>query len=462
MSVENISSSEIDYSIKTYSHRSPLEIKIAPITSLAPTLDLTAPVGPTTFQIPSKVISLGNSHIGCDLSFTDPGVNLTHWFQGNMACAIERVVLSSVGSNVILADISNVGNYCEAVCAHSTSLSDFLTKPVYKSGILDATLSNSQLYPVEDIQRSDALESANYISGDFESATNTTDSAISYNAVRHLFSGTSGTAGGGYAVTISVKLPLSTFKFSALAIKKLLYFNGESLNLDVYFAPVGRYTFKATASTSPLTGGAVQTIVPTISNLNFYASVEQNVDLVNSIVNEVRTKGIRMPLPVVWASKNNLGAGAQSINLIYTKGHGSTLCAVFWSPYNNSETGQLQKNHTSQPITQYNTYLNQIPILTNNDIVCAKNEHYFFNKAHLKGSAIQSGISYSNQFTHIDNFTGMPLHEFAEKSTILNGISLAENQTWSLNATTTAQLNNYVFWVCQKELTISSAGIQVA
>ena len=125
------------------------------------------------------------------------------------------------------------------------------------------------------------------------------------------------------------------------------------------------------------------------------------------------------------------------------------------------ETIAFQKHHTTNAITQYNTYLNQVPILTNQDIDISKNQHYLYNKRYIEGSAIQSGVSYSNQFTHIDNFTGMPLHEFAENTTILNGISLAENQNWSLTATTTLAKQNYVFWVCQKQLTISSAGIQV-
>ena len=330
MSIENISSSEIDYSMKTYSHSSPLEIKISPITSTAPTLDISAPVGPTTIQIPSKVVSLGNSHLAFDLEFASGGT-FCHWIQANTATTIDRITLSTVGSNIILADISNVGNYCEAVCAQSTSLSDFLSKPSFAIGTLpkepDTVLGlagssslGARSCPLEEIQRTNVVGTANYLASNFTSSDGSFDNAVAYNGVRHLFSSEEvGTLGGSGEMAISIKIPFSAFKFTALAIKKLLYFNGESLNLDVYWAPVNRYSYKGTSLTNPITGGATQSIVPTISNIFLYASVEQNVELNKSIVNEVRTKGLRMPIPVVWSSKNNLGAGQQSINLIYTK-----------------------------------------------------------------------------------------------------------------------------------------------
>ena len=125
--IQSIVSSQLDYSQKVYNHPSPLYVKITPQGGTQnPTLSLTAAGTLSEFQIPSKVVNLARSYISFDLLFPAGGANNYTMLQGNLGTIINRIVVSTIGSNTILADISNVGNYLEAVSGHSYALSDAL------------------------------------------------------------------------------------------------------------------------------------------------------------------------------------------------------------------------------------------------------------------------------------------------------------------------------------------------
>ena len=170
-----------------------------------------------------------------------------------------------------------------------------------------------------------------------------------------------------------------------------------------------------------------------------------------------------MPIPVVWSSKQNIAAGAQSVTLNITRAYGNKLLCMLWSPYNNTESAATAKDHTIFPLslTSYQTLLNQTPIITNNLIDCTKGEWYLYNKANIDDSALTNAPAYAQQFVHIDNFTGMCMADLSDNTTVYNGIDLTEEtQQYQLNVTNAAtQLNYYLFWVCQKQLTIAPNNI---
>lgn len=450
----------LDFSHKVYNHPSPQFLKLNPLGGMsAPTLSASSVVGPISFQVPAKVVNLSKSYFSFDMTIPSAGASNYTWLQGNTANMINRVVCSAVGSNTILADITNAGNYCESVGAHSTPLVEFFDKSTAVNTSLSASVLTAQVSAVDDISR---VCSANNYTGYDAAAGSGSDLGTlcaSQSSVRKLYLNSTVSS----ACAISVKLNLDAFKHTILALNKDMYYGGQMIQVDFYMEAANRYIFSSTSATNASTGAAAYTGSPSLQNVALILSVEQNVAIVNSIVQKVMSEGLTIPIPYVFNSKLNISSSTNhNFTLQISSAYGSKLLAVFWSPFANTETSNTQKGHTIYQLGLYNTYLNSIPTLTPSGINPAYSEHFYFNRDNLTGSAIAGKPDYDNAFTHIDNFTGLPLAELSKKGNYANGIDLTQGmQTWQLSLTTTAStsLNHYVFFVTQKTLTINSQAV---
>ena len=457
MTTEIVSQS-LDYSSKTFNHPSPLYVKVTPQSgTTAPTLSLTSVGSLSEFQIPAKVVNLSKSYLSFDLSFS-AAAGLFTMIQGNLATVINRIVLSTVGSNVILADISNVGNYVEAVGAHTTKLEDILNKSNGTGKLNETSLASAQLNPVEEISRQNA--NTNPIGQIYTATSGGDDPGAIYTGVKHLYQN----ATANTACYISVRIPLNAFRMSAMAIDKDLYFAGESLNLAIYWEACNKWGFLGDTLATPSSAGVVLATVPTMSNLALYTYCEQNLSITSSIVERVMKQGMTLPIPVVWSSKQSISnSTSHSITLNITRSHGNKLLLVAWSPYHTTESASTCKSHTTYLHSSYQTLLNQVPIINNAGVDVSKGEQWIYNKDSLSDSGIQNSVSFNNSFTHFDNFTGMSLPDLGDNLTVYNGVDLTnEQQQYQLNAITSAvSLNHYIFWVCQKQLVIAPNAIML-
>lgn len=463
MSTEQIVSPQLDYSQKVFNHPSPLFVKISPQGTNTIAGSVSSVSGPVTLQIPSKVVNLARSYLTFDVEIAAPGAGHTALLSGNLGNFINRITISTVGSNIILADISNVGNYLEAVGAPSTKFVDLMDK-ASSTTLLKTTLALAQVAPCEDLAKVNAATNpTGILSGSLTVGGD--DAGAVYTGVKKLYTGT-----GNAANFISVRLPLNAFKHSIFSVDKDMYFAGEPLSIDVYWEAGSKFIFGATDATVAAPNSATPTIVPaaghTITNITLNACCEQNIAITSGIVDRVMKQGLTLPIPVVWSSKQAVTTStSHNIVLNISKAMGNKCLAIFWSPYHSVESLNSCKSHTVTQLTTYNTLLNQVPILTNNLINTLTGEHYFYNKDSLDKSAIQSIIAYNNSFCHIDNFSGMGLPELVENETVYNGIDLsAETQQWQLNATynPATSINHYVFVVCQKQLTIAPNSIMLS
>ena len=480
--VEQKFAPEITYTEAVYNHPSPLMVKITPVGGTSnPQLSVSSVGTLSEFQIPSKIINLSKSYLSLDLIFPATPATVSTVISGNLGAIIDRITLSSIGSNTILADISNVGAYLEATDAHQTYFTEFIkntTQPTPLITVAGAdvpaliTSVNGQLNqspilpavsgfssPYMDIGKSNAL--TNPIGSTWTAITSGNDNGAITTGPRNVYIGAPNST-----ASISVKLPMSMFHSTILGVNKNLYFSGETLNIAIYWSAVQSYAWSAVigAGLPDLSTTVTPPTLPVVSNLAFYACVEQNAFLTSKLVNQVNTEGLTMPIPIVWSSKQNLSATNQSITLNITKSHGNSLCWVAWAPYKNPETLNTCKAHTTFNLQQYQTLLNQIPILTNTPINVLTGEHYMYNRDSLNESCIQSLISYNNHFTHFDNFVGFSLPEFNDNLTLANGIDLTkETQQYQLNSTfaTPDAINNYIFWCAQKQLVLTRNGVML-
>jgi len=459
-------SEQITYTPTVFNHPSPLFVKVSPVGgTTSPTLGISSVSTLSEFQIPSKIVNLSQSYISCNLQI--PAGTAFMNLNGNLGCIIDRIVLSTIGSNTILADISNVGAYLEACDAPQTEFVDFKNKTSLTQSVTDLItgtanfLPTSQplanVLPLNDIGRSNAL--LNPIGQVSVSGTAGDDISVVMDNVKHILQ--TGSAVDGF---INVKLPLSMFKSTIMAVNKNLYFSGETLNFSIYWAPINSYAWQSTLS-NPATLTALSSPTQIVmTNLSMYIQVEQNAYLTQKLISKVNEEGMTLPIPVIWSSKQNITNSTQhSITLNITKSHGNSLMWVAWSPFSQTETNSnLCKSHTTFELSQYQTLLNQIPILTNSPI--STSDLYLYNSYNLENSVIQSASAYNNIFTHFDNFSGMPLCHLQDNLTKQNGIDLTrETQQYQLNAiyTPSATRNHYIFFCCQKQLVMTRNGVML-
>jgi hypothetical protein len=117
----------------------------------------------------------------------------------------------------------------------------------------------------------------------------------------------------------------------------------------------------------------------------------------------------------------------------------------------------------------YNTQLNNIPIMTNNNISIIGSgtqnaEQWLYNKSKLYNSALSSLPAYNCDFVHLDSFIG-PDSLCTADLTVLDGLDLASNQTYSFvyfgTSGTSVTHNIYLVFSCQKTLNLTPSGIVI-
>jgi len=471
-------SPDITYTEQIGNHSSPLYVKLNPINNVQSfNPSLTSVYGPVEILIPSKCINLSKSKISWDLTVPSQGGSNFAWLQANALCQLDRITLTSQNTNQVLADIPNLNRFASMLSPVMTTQEQLQNKASpFTSGLgantvvptMVSSLATAQLTPVEDVSRSNA-------------GANPDGNAIDYgtpfgNSIRKMFVSTA-TATANY---ISFEFDLSSIQASIFDINKLLYFSGEQLLLSLYFAPVNRYASLSLSATDPTStsGAAIGTWV--VSNLAAYLYTEQNLDVSTALVEKVmRGGGLKVPFPYPFIQRQSVSSGSWAITQQLTRGFGSKLLFAAFSVFNPTEVNRTAQDHSIQTLIaaaggsytalSYNTLLDNIPILTNNNIGIigggsTQGEQWLYNKAHLTGSAINSIINYNVDFCHIDSFVSDPLCKF--DFTTIDGLDLDAMHQYSIAAygTSGASVTNnvYVIFVCQKTLNFTPSGVQIS
>ena len=83
---------------------------------------------------------------------------------------------------------------------------------------------------------------------------------------------------------------------------------------------------------------------------------------------------------------------------------------------------------------------------------------WLYNERNFSNSAMQSLEQWKNNFVHIDNWGGnAPCNN---DDTLLNGLSLDSDRTWSVTTTTpNLAYKYYMFYTTQKKLVISRGSL---
>jgi hypothetical protein len=469
-------SHDITYTEQIGNHSSPLYVKLNPINNVQTfNPSITSVYGPVEILIPSKCINLSKSKISWDLTVPAQTTSTFAWLQGNALCQLDRITLTSQNTNQVLADIPNLNRFASMLSPVMTTQEELQNKasPFSQNSLtltpyLATSQATAQNTPCEDVSKANSAGNLDGVNQDYG-----TPFGIS---IRKTFVSPSSAT----ACYVSFELDLASIQASIFDIDKLLYFSGEQLLLSLYFAPVNRYAWGGTSSTVPTTGAIAPSGTWVVSNLACYLYTEQNLDVSTALVEKVmRGGGLKVPFPYPFIQRQSVASGSWAITQQLTRGFGSKLLFAAFSVFNPTETNNTAQDHSIYTLTQasggsytalsYNTLLDNIPILTNNNIGIlgggtSAGEQWLYNKAHLKGSAINSIINYNCDFCHIDSFVSDPLCKF--DFTTIDGLDLDAMHQYSIAAygTSGASVTNnvYVVFVCQKTLNFTASGVQIS
>jgi hypothetical protein len=399
-------------------------------------------------------------HFTLTLAALASKMNIVH---ANLLETISRITVYDSNSNAILADVSNFNSYSSIMNPLGTKFEDFVFKTSDSGETLKTSTTDAGIYPFEDIGRFKHLDIAASEAG----GNSLGDGTTLLNAINPLFSQRNFYKGSvvNTASVLDVSIPLSCFKQTILSVDKQLYFPGNIV-VQIYWAPNDAYAFVATDSASPQTGAASLSTAINITNIRLDLAVEQNLNIINQVVNMVKSEGLTMNIPYPSVVRTNITSqSVHSYSLQLTRAYGNKILAIINSPlYGGSDINLIGGRQVGN-ITQYNSFLNNVAIKSPAGFTVAQGQDFFGNRTYLKGSVIQSVPEYRVQnYCLIDSWFGEKSFTDLDASQV-DGLDVGStNSTYNLQATMSASssYNWITIIIGQKQLTVNSMGSSVA
>lgn len=410
-----VMSAELNYASKVSTHSQPLYRKLAP---QGVGTDITLSSSGTTlveFVLPPSVMNLSKCRLNFDLAIplTTSKYNIV---DANTLTMLSRVVVYDSNTGNTLLDCSNFEKFASLVAPAATSYAHFKTKAsawtaAASAQVLTGTTTTSQLYPVEDIQKCNSLVNVSPLNV----AAAGTSGYNSFEGRRYLFFGAVGVKSD-----LSCSIPFDAFKFTALALDKMVY-SPSNLICQFYFSPTNNFGWCGASATDPSDTPTALAASTKINNVAIELYTEGNLEVAKSVVDAVMGSGIDVPVPYPTIIRQTLAAGTfQSYNINLSSAYGKRILAIINSLFsiNQTSTANAVNSHSSKvasnEIQTYNSFMNSVPILYNAGFDCRLGEDWKYGNRHLlEGSVIQNNQEYSNnEWQHIDSFMPpKPLHE---------------------------------------------------
>ncbi len=452
-------SDKLNYSKVDYTHPSYRMSRIFQQTG-GQTVNLTKTGGQESiFEIPVSVFNLPRSVISYD--FQIPGLNTKFvWAYDDLITHIREIQLYN-RSGVYLCNLNYSDAYTKTVLKPETSADELLALSTQD---VKVALANT-IGTMQFLERNNSLSTVSY-------RYDASASSLSYTEPKYLVVGAQGdnavAATNTGSLSFRVQLPLRQFKNTVLNLDKDLYF-GEVLLLRIVWNGVDQMYWTADAANDPVTG-ATAPATPgglfTLNNLQLFLAREQNQAIINNLVSQVESTGMSILIPYVHSTLSSLTGTSQSVSLRFNRGHGARLQKVYHSIFNNGTTLNLQydnKNVAGAKCTSFYTMLNNNRLQEFN-VDVKQYQDYMLMEERLKGSAIQNSNIYQYNWFWCDDFTEvMDPEESADSNADnrANGLDLTLENKWDIYMTTTGDMRNFSFAVCQKIMTVGPSGLSV-
>jgi hypothetical protein len=427
-------------------------------------LSASSSVGPVEFIIPPSVFCPAKSRLNFQLELPDPGSSVAcNWIDANLLSVISRVVLYDSNTNAVWLDCSNFEKYAALVVPAGTSYDEFKTKATaWQSTTYAQAVGNtpaiSQPFPCEDIHKSNSLINVTHLG----TAAAGTTAFNSFEGRKYVLPGADSEKS-----VLDVSLPLSAFKFTALALNKNLY-NPSNLVLQLYLNATDNFAWSSASITNPTSTAASIGTGAVINNISLQLANEQNLSIISKITQQVMSSGISIPIAYPTTTRQAISSStAHSYQINVSKGYGQRILAFVTGAFSVGSTAVNARNsHIRGTITQYNTFMNNIAIKYANGLDASLGQDFYFgNREYLEKSTIQNLGDYAvAEWVHIDSYFGdKPLCEVDQ--TEIDGYDVgATASAWQIQCTLSSA--GAATWITaiigQKMLTMSSQGSMVA
>ena len=451
-------SSELDFAPVVNNHSTIVYRTVAPQGSSQVTTGITSSVGPTEFIIPPSCFNFAKSRLNFNITAAAGGAGNRTNINGNLLTTISRITLYDSATNALWCDISNVHQYASLVVPAGTDFEDYSTKAFRTVAFSEVSLADSQTKSVEDISKSN-LTVGNFC-GDGAAASDLALQNFYFSRRQYYTNATTNTE-----AFLDVSIPLSAFKMSVLASDKMMYCP-SNLVLQVYWNANSNYANLGTSATNPDTGYAQIATAFVLKNINLTLANEANLAVVSQIIDRVMGSGISLPIAYPTVTRQSISAStAHSYQLNLTSGYGQRILAIISAPFSAAADDNNINVHNRGTLTTYNTFLNNVPILSTAGFDASKNQDFMIaNREYLKGSVIQTSGEYAlGEWVHIDSFFGQkPLKDVNQHE--IDGLSVVgQSSTWQIQANLSGATayNWTTIIVGQKQLSISNQGSMV-
>lgn len=298
-----------------------------------------------------------------------------------------------------------------------------------------------------------------------------------------------------HLTSLQYLIKLGQIPHSIFAVNKDLYF-GETLVLQINWATTPRIAYKypaytyAAGATGDNTHAAYMreshpnnvsvddgnlvtdnTAFNKIYDCQLYLAVETNRLLIETIVRQMSTNGLRVLCPYMIAQKyTSTASETQNVQQRLNRAWGRSLLRVYHSVFNESERNHLaydNNNLDGAKVKELYTTLDNDRLQESNLVAyktgsTSANEDYQALAELIKGTSYQSPTHFQMNWSWVDDWTGRsPVHhrvyDIAE-----TGLSLSTERLWQIYLSmTSAAYNHYSFFITQKLLTITPSQIMI-
>lgn len=483
MSQSTIKSPSLDYEVHKLVSTNPRMTRITSQNQTAfTTTSPSTSSGLFELIVPASVINLSKSRLSFQVNLTTAtaGIPVLAATAGQY---IQRISLATL-SGTLLCDVNNFNRFSHMVVPMSTSTEELNN---YSQGVgftdnagalntscVSGSDAAAKLIPFGALQRSDAPFVA---AGTATSCTNliadTARHPTAFNGIRTwVYRNAIGTASIYFDVALG-----ELCKHTLLSLDKMMYFGGESLSLQIYYDAPQNYGFNPTLPTTSLEAGVTLTNQTfTLSSPVLYAYNEMNLDLAKQVMDKFNGEGITIPFSYIYGSKQVFSASTQhTVQQTINSSLGSSLLFFSSSAYDATDSQEGWNSNAITPIIRnavtavqlkdYNSFIDSIPISSASGYNCLQGEHYRENSYNFQGACFPlSQVEFSYNWTHVDNFSGMPLHVLGSNGqSMITGMSLGQNRVWSLQANWDSSIakNWYSYWAVQRTLEIKGGRVSV-
>ncbi len=393
----------------------------------------------SVWELPNRVMNLANSYLQFTMTPTG-GTHFNYIFTDKVA-PVRQIQLYTRGG-VFLADVNYADRYTDIVLKSDVKLDDAPLRDTgavgaftTAFGAINGSVEENHRAGVDNVPITDNPNEPAY----FAIGADTTATPV-----------------------LNVKINLSDFKNTILAMDKDFYFN-EVMMLKVIWNDCTAWGLNATAATYTNTGHLALGDVA-VSKLHLYLALENNPVINASLINQVLTKGMSSSIPYVYTSKNAVAASTgQNVSLRFNRSHGSHLKKIYHVPYNDTETRStryLHSNLAGTIITDFFTSVDNVRRQEYNVTIADQNDWELI-RPYIKNTPLNKMNTYRYNWFVLDKFDDDFVSDGSD-SAVKSGLPLGAEHKWDIQMTTSnTALKHYTFAIVAKDLIISPNGIFV-